>query len=227
MTSIFRLIPVWFLLVASCGCSAGSSEADPSPLRVQYTAAAQAWLADMQTCAGQRPLFAELASPAAIDLQEFDLALSLGAPSDVYPAYEIGEEGIHLIVSSQSPVGALSAQQAAAIYSGAVSNWGELSEEGGTIQVWSYPAGEEIQQFLGRAVLSGGAPVSGSSLAIDPEAMRAAVAADPAAIGILPEAWLTGDVRSVLEVGSMPLLVSTAAEATESNLAIITCLQAK
>lgn len=215
------------LLVALCGCSAGSAEPGISPLRVQYTAAARAWLADVQACAGERPLLAEPASPSAIDPQEFDLALSLGAPPAAYPVYEIGQETIHVIVGSQNPVVALTDRQAAGIFSGMTSSWEELDEAGGAIQVWTYPGGEDVQAIIERALLSGGAPVSGSSLAMEPEAMRAAVAADPAAVGILPGAFLTGDVRSVLQVVSVPVLVSTAAEGTDTSLAIIACLQAR
>jgi len=208
------------LLLTSCGAS--TPAAAPQIVTVYATPAAQPWLAELYDCAAETPLIPSLL-PAA---QSADIVLRLGEPENLAaPAYRIGAEQIVIIVHPQNPLAQLSAAELRALFSGQTRSWSELGGADAALQVWVYAAGEDVQQIFEAAVMGWQPLTTLARLAPAPDVMRQAVAADVAAIGILPRRWATGDVRVVYEGAPVPVLAITAGEPQGAEAELLACLQ--
>ena len=222
------LIPV----VVACAGDSQPAEA-PELLEVQYTAAAAGWLEQLEGCLpeGAPPVHAQERAAAFLD-PSADLALRLGEPPDLLqPAYDLGSVEIVFIVNRLNPVGELDLQQARDLFSGRLRDWSELGGEAGTVQTWTYPQGEDLQQVLEAQVLQGQPPDSLAHLALDPGDVLQGVSLDPQALGFVPRPLATNEVRIVesshdlAEALTVPVLAITPAEPGQELLDWIGCLQ--
>jgi ABC-type phosphate transport system substrate-binding protein len=239
-----RFSPIWTQLAISLamGLAAASCQgATPAPVptpqywRVQYTPAL-AWMSpDFNLCIRQQAGYALAVSArpaAALDIGQAEISLRWGAAAESagYLA-EIGSDDLAAVVNPQNPVKNLSASQVTGIFSGAGRTWSTYSKSNSNpIQVWVYPAGNEIRQFFEEAF----APVSlnpAAHLAPDPAAMRQAVADDPSAIGFLPGRWVDSSVRQLPITGisetslRQPILAITQTEPQGAQKEWLLCLQ--
>ncbi len=220
------------LLVALAACIPAAPEATPQVLRVQYTFAARPWLADLQACASGRPGFviaAEERPASSLDPHSAELVLRLGAPPHlISPSYALGEEKIRIIVHPENPLDSLTAVQSAGLFSGRLRNWKELGGPDLPVQVWTFNEAEDLQQGFRAAILQGGPVTPLARQAQSPEEMAAGVAADPAAIGLLPERFLDAGPRPLkLEADGLvlPLLAILPEEPQGSLREILACMQ--
>jgi hypothetical protein len=219
----FLLLPCLTLLVAACLREPTEAQADI--LRLQYTSASQAWLADVQACAGNRPVLSQARSSLALDLESADLAMRIGWGADAAAAYQIGSEELLVIVNPLSPISSLTMDQVRALFSGQATSWPGLHGSGGPVQVWVFPSGEDVQTWFEESILLGQALSSSAHLAVDPQQMVQAVASDANAIGILPRHWLDESVSPVLSMADLPVLVLVAPGADPADFELVRCLQ--
>ncbi len=166
----------------------------------------------------------ELASPDA------DIVILSGAPQPAQGnAFEIGQIEAAVIVHPDNPLKELSAQALADIFNGELRQWSELdpSLPVEDIQVWLPLPGDEIWEALVETLLDGNEPTGFASLAPDPAAMRSAVAAGKAAIGVLPATYSDQTVKVVaspLEI-TLPIVAVTSVQPAGVTRDFLLCLQ--
>jgi hypothetical protein len=232
---------VIFLIIglAAASCQAVAPVSSPPTTqywRVQYMPAL-AWMAPaFNLCIRQGPpgyALAVFERPAsALDISQAEIILRWGAGTDTSGApVELGSDDLVLVVNPQNPLQTLTASQIRNIFSGANHAWSDYSKANpNTIQVWSYPQGNEIRQYFEQAL----SPVDllpPAHLAPDPNALRQAVAADPSAIGYLPGRWVDTSVRQLSIDGvselslRQPILAVTQATPQGAQKEWLLCLQ--
>ncbi len=223
MKPSFPFLLLNLLLLASC--SPAAPGALPKPFTVQYSAAAQSWLAGLYDCAGETPVIADQRAAQYFD-SSADLAIRLGEPEhSTTPAFEIGIEEIIVIVHPQNPVEELGVVDVRGLFSGRIRNWSQAGGADTPVQVWSYSPGEDIQQIFAASVMRGAAVASLARLAASPDEMAQVIANDAGAVGILPRRWLTEDVQEVYVAATVPVLAIASAELQGAVKDLLACLQ--
>ena len=214
------------ILAVSC-----SPTAEPGPsLHIAISPAAQPVSAAVAAC---MPNTEDLSATVEIryadfvDLDEVDFFIQLGQPAELPEfAAQLAWEEIVVIVHAENEL-ELSRSHFMDLFSGRVEDWSELGGEARAVSLWVGPEGDEARQAFETLVLLGG-PVTGSAnLATNPEDLLAAVAADPAAAGILPAAWADETVRAIeLEV-ELSVLALAVEEPSGAARQLLACLQSE
>lgn len=233
MKTVYRLpftafrYSIYAFLLLTTSCIPAAPAATSLPVRVQYSFAAQPWLASLSDCAGNNIMTAELVAANIQDPQSTDLALRLGYPDGLAsPAYQIGTDDILVIVNRQNPVTKLTSDQVRGLFTGRIQNWQPINNSNAQVQVWVFPNGEDVQQIFTRTVLGGSSNASTARQANNPDEMAQAVQNDANAIGLTTRHWITKDVSGVFTSASnLPVLVIPRAEPPEFLAQIIACLQ--
>jgi phosphate transport system substrate-binding protein len=158
----------------------------------------------IQACAWENQhisLLAEELPAQALDLQKADLVIRLGEPRSM-PAFSapLGWDDLVLVVHPANPLTVINSGQIRQIFTGNVQQWIDSEE---TIQVWDYPAGNELQEIFHSALSVGEARYSLAHLAPNPAAMLEAIGGDPTAIGYIPRSWLSPAVKEVTIEGQI------------------------
>ncbi len=161
-----------------------------------------------------------------------DLALRLGEPSKIVGyAASVTSENIAIIVHPANPIRALDQKQLRKLFTGQVVSWAEVGGPDQLIQVWAFPENDDARQTFDSAILASGSLASGASLASDPSQMIREIAANPGAIGYVPDAWLSNQVRA-LELAPglrallrQPVLALATAEPHGAVRRFLACLQ--
>ncbi|MBN2387163.1 MAG: substrate-binding domain-containing protein [Anaerolineales bacterium] len=225
--------PLICLLLLLAACAPARSDATPSTLEVQFSAAAQPWLAALYDCAaGQNATVRlEQRAPDQFSLNA-SMAIRIGEPQALtLSAYQIGDEEIIIVVHPENPVTQLALIEVRQLFSGQAANWNAFGGPDRPVQPWVYAPGEDLQQVFARSVMQG-APVAGQArMAASPAEMIAAIGSDPAAIGVLTRSLLTGAVRDLRLPADeqarlrVPVLLLTPTRPDGTLAAIIACLQ--
>lgn len=194
-----------FLLLASCGTSS-SSPASPDLLpRLAVTPALEAWVASSLTA------YQEDHGPLefTVEVLSYEAALEAAADGDVelvvvgwdppgdWFATPLAVEGIGVVVHPGNPVRNYTLVELAAVFSGRLRSWDELGWSEGIVQPVIPLVGDEARRRFEDVVMAGESPTGNALLAPSTEAMAAAVAADPNAIGFMSMSQSAEDVRSV------------------------------
>jgi len=225
MKHIFTSFLLPFFLLASC--------ASPSPvpagvtLRVQYTASAAPWLADLSGCADQTGvvLQADPRLAGSLDLTTADLAIRLGDSNIASQAYQVGTDELLVIVNRQNPTGPLSATRVRALFTGQVRDWKEINATDSPVQVWAFPSSEDVEQAFESITLAGSPVTPAARLATTPDEMSQAIANNANAIGFLPRRWKMGNVSEVFIAATLPALILIPSAPQDAVGALIACIQ--
>jgi hypothetical protein len=213
-------------LFSACGPAIPAST--PQSISVEYTAASIPWLADVTNCANGNIVDSQQIAADFQDPQAFALTLRVGQPEPlISPEYQIGSEQILVIVNPDNPVKVLSAAQVKGLFSGQIINWKDVGGSDSNVQVWTFPAGEDIQQVFEQAILGGSPVTSSARLATSPEEMVKAIADDVNAGGILNQRWMSSSVSDAFSSPTVPVLALTRPDPQTGILDIIACLQNK
>jgi phosphate transport system substrate-binding protein len=158
-----------------------------------------------------------------------DLIFWLGEkPASLHFAAPIGWESFSIVLNPKNPLQKLAGEEIRALYSGEVTNWNELGGDDQPVSVWVYPEEDEIQDHFS-LFHHGDRPITSLSfLATSPVVLREAVANDPGAIGVLPNAWIDDSVSPIqldIEYPSLPILVLSINEPSGAARNFIACLQ--
>jgi hypothetical protein len=179
---------------------------------VYSTAAAQPWLDPLYACAGETAVISRVDDPSAADI-----ALRIGEPSFLdSPAFQIDAEEILVVTHRQSPVQALTLEEARALFTGQ----GDPS-----VQVWVYDSGEDVQEVFDQFVMAGKNVTPSARLAVNPGQMSDALVNGSNSVGILPRHWKAGDTREVYKVATVPVLAITNVEPQGVIQELLACLQ--
>ena len=125
-------------------------------------------------------------------------------------------DGIAILVNSANPVAFLTTEQLAGIFSGAITDWSQVSSTKGTIVLYAPFANSATEDGF-RSLVLGGAPVASSvKRGKDMASVSISVAADPMGIGFVGSGFL-GNARAVpvSERGTVALLPNRMTIATE------------
>ena len=225
MKHLIACMCIAFSLLVSCGSNTPGIE--NIILRVQYSAATAPWLADMTECANQNNvvLQSELRMASGMDIHAVDVAIRFGENQTTTPAYQIGTDELLVIVNRQNPPGPLNAERVRELFVGQVQNWKEVNGNDAPVQVWVFPAGDDIQQTFQQITLDSSPVSSTARLAITPDEMSQAIANDVNAIGFLPRRSKMGNVSDVYTAGTFPVLVLVPSEPAGATSALIACMQ--
>jgi hypothetical protein len=168
-------------------------------------------------------LIVEETSNIALESIQADLKLQFGEPPKVSPdyLYSLGEDQIVIIAGKDVNLPVLNQEELSELFSRSDSNY----------SIWTYGPGNELRAVFDQAIL-GEVPTSPTArLVSDPEAMLEAVAADPNAVGYVPDSWLMGEVQRIAiqdnlqQAFSQPVLAISAVEPAGNLLAYLVCLQ--
>jgi hypothetical protein len=213
------------LLLAACvllvSCAPAAPSATPSLLSVFVTSAAYPRTGALYACAPSSLVLAQ-SDPASAEL-----TLRLGEPVPLMGlAFQVGTEEILVVTNSQAGVGALTLDQVRQLFSGRITNWKDVGGNDLPVEVWTFSAGEDVQQIFERLVLNGQPISSFARLAVSAQAMSDSVGNMPGSIGYLPRRWKAGNTREALNVATVPVLILTRAQPEGPVKDLIACLQA-
>jgi DNA-binding transcriptional LysR family regulator len=242
MNSDFPISVSWLLSLASLltltACLPQQTTTPPAslrPLTVAFTPSLQPISIALNACVADFPQMAllveEIPAPS-IQNQSSDLKIWLGDPPDHdWFATPLAWEQIVIIVHPSNPLTSMSGENLSDLFTGRIKRWSELGGDEGEVVVWIYPKGDEIRQIFETNIMNGNQFSSQALLAPDPEAMLEAVAKDPVAIGFLPDAWITPQVKSIQVIPDLsnrlrqPVLALTAGEPHGLVRSYLLCLQ--
>jgi undecaprenyl-diphosphatase len=212
---------------------------------------AMAWTVPaMSSCTGvvnSSGLITHELPTASLDVESTNLVFRWGAPHVLsYPATQIGDEKIMVVVSQENPIMALDNTTARLLFSGQLETYAELRDacpdclkssfdsafDTAPIVLGFYPKEEDIQQVFIDGVMSG-QPVANSIgiLIPDPQSMIEFVQSDKTAIGFIPAHALDANLRSVALNGydaqalTYPLLVISKSVPTGNARDLLLCMQ--
>ena len=214
------------LALALAGCQATALSIPPTPetqaLRLRTTRASAPLVRELAdeyqrahpqlrlmvelTITSRETLLHELQHPAA-DGPPLGILHDLGlgdVPAARLWSAPLAQDALALIVAPDNPVRSLTLDQVEAIYQGRVANWADLDGRDVLIQAISREPESDSRLLFDHAVLAD-RPLSGAVVvALSDEAVRAAVEADPGAIGYLPLGWIGAGVQVVALDGVAP-----------------------
>jgi hypothetical protein len=226
------------LILLLAGCSAPPA-VDPAPSPQAFSVALSPALQPMDEalhqCALDQPELALILNETplnSVDFKNNELEIRLGPlPEGANYSAALAEEQIAVIVNPENSIKSLSVEDLGAIFSGKSRSWSEFGGKDREIQVWAAPPGNEVRRNFDSAVLSKKPLSSQAFLAPDSASMLSSIAADPDAIGYLPGAWLTDNVRS-LDLGNaletalrQPALAIMPKEPSGTGRDFLYCLQ--
>jgi hypothetical protein len=217
-----RILFFLLLLVpaVAAACTPAAPQVTPHLLDVHVTSAAYPRVSELFHCAPPSVVI-RLSDPATAQL-----TVRLGAPDPlVTPAYEVGTEDILVFTHNQAGVSSLTLDQVQQVFGGIITNWQDVGGNDLPIQVWTYAAGEDIQQIFQRVVMSGQPVTSMARLAVSSQAMSDEVGNTPGSVGYLARRWKAGNTRDVLDFATVPVLAVARAEPDASVKALVDCLQ--
>lgn len=222
----FRLAIILCLGLVASACSP-QTEARPS-LRIALSPAALPASAAVSACLQRvqdASVSIEVRHPSVVNLEEVAFYIQLGeAGEEPGFAAQVAAENVVVILHPSNEI-EFSLAQIADLFSGRVQNWSELGGEEAAVNLWVGAESDESRRAFEARILRG-SPVAGSAhLATNPEDLLAAVAADPAAAGILPAAWVDATVQAI-EIGiELPVLALAAEEPSGAGREVLACLQ--
>lgn len=155
-------------------------------------------------------------SARRINQQEITKLPFLGDMTSASNEHVLALDGIAIVVNSANPVASFTKDQVAGIFSGAITDWSQVSSKKGTIVLYAPFANSATEDGF-RSLVLGGAPVASSvKRGKDMASVSIAVTADPMGIGFVGSA-LVGDARvvPVSEQGTVALLPTRMTIATE------------
>ncbi|HEY5158607.1 MAG TPA: substrate-binding domain-containing protein [Anaerolineales bacterium] len=212
------------LLLSSCSNTTLTPTAEI--INIQYTSAAEPWLAALYSCAGNTVVTADLRAADFLDLQATDLVIRFGQPENLTSsAYRIGTDDLLVIVNPQNPVKKLDASQARGLFSGQIQNWKDAGGSDSLAQVWAFSKADDLQAIFNQIVLGSSPVTSTARLAASTDEMIQAVSRDVNAIGILTGHLKTSSVSEVFTVTNVPVLILTRSDPPGEITSIISCLQ--
>ena len=195
---------ILFLFIALIsGCSSPVTEA-PLPtleiIRVGVSPAVKIWQSELQTCAQSLPGVALMLieKPTFLDIEdrssiEFFLQLGGTNPPSTFGT-QVGSENIVWITNPNNPIQQITFQQLSNLYQENAVNFPGISDsQASSIEIWLYPQGNALTEYLFSQINISKPILSKAFVAPDPEAMLQAVSENQNALGFVPQSWIKDD----------------------------------
>jgi undecaprenyl-diphosphatase len=219
---------------------------DSSTYQVAYNPNLEWLIPAMNNCQDQIADFQinyEQAASLTAASGSYDVYLSYGSNSEVGAnLYQLGSDQVFIAVNASRGMQGITAALIDEIFSGRITTWGDayqacpvcftsdLSSVTDPIAIWILPEDSNLWETFHSAYLN--SPVS-SFAKIAPNAyiMRQMLAADAAAIGILPGGWLDNSVNNLVVPSgegvniTLPILAAAHTEPDASLSEWLTCVQ--
>ncbi|MGB8212208.1 MAG: substrate-binding domain-containing protein [Anaerolineales bacterium] len=226
--NVFRFL-LFALVLLTAACTATPPITTPGTIHMQVTDAADPWLKQVINCQGSNFLSVEVRTADLLDPHSADIVIRIGQPEHLSsPVYQIGTDELLVIVNPQNPTQSLTASQVGGLFTGQIRTWETISGTSALVQVWSFPADEDVQQIFEQTVLGGSPLTSSARLANNQHEMVQAVTKDVNAIGIITqrEKVVSGNIKDVFTAASSLLVLAITASRPQGTLASISaCLQ--
>jgi hypothetical protein len=224
-----KRFPILFIYLLFClvfvSCASAAPPLQTELLTIQYTFSAQPWLANVYECAGGIVINAELRPVDNLDITSADMVIRTGERDIDSLAYQIGTDKLLVVVNPMNPVVSLTLGEVIGLFTGSIQDWKPISGKDAPVEVWVFPAGEDIQQVFEQAAL-GGAPITSlAHLAPGPDRMSQAIANDINAVGILTRSLTPENIDGIFTVAPVPVLVLVPDGASAQAIEITKCLQ--
>lgn len=206
---------IFFLLSSFLftSCTSATQTVPTETITAYATASAQPWMSELFACANEHSIVVEVTA------ENPDISLRVGEQESlVFPAYQIDEEEIVVVVNRENLVQNLSLDEVQATFAGQ----GDKS-----VQVWVYASGEDLQGLFDQFVMKGRSVTSYARMASSPQEMSDVLNSEYDAMGFLPKHWVTGNNREVYSLGLFPVLAITNGEPQDAVRTILSCLQGK
>jgi len=205
-----------------------------------YAAFLQPTADQFMACAEDAPSVALImnpypADPSILPGQLVEVNFGETGVDEAY-VYQVDSVVLQVIVNRDNLLSRLSNVDLKAIFSGQQNHWD--GGETNAIQIWTYPAGDALRDLFESVILGESQIASHATIAPDPRAILEAVAADPAAIGYIPDSWITtsetslSDQVQVIDLDpasteklTQPILVQSDQPPTGVVQELIYCLQ--
>lgn len=113
-------------------------------------------------------------------------------------------DGVALVVNPANNVSDITAQQAADIYNGKITNWKELGGKDAPISLYVREDGSGTRETFEERALDKGTSVQSANVVNSNGAMKTAIAQDPNAIGYVGIGHLDSSIRGVTVDGMVP-----------------------
>jgi hypothetical protein len=211
MNFVRRLSFLFLLSSFLFSCAPTNRESTPQVVDVYATASASPWLDGLYACAADASIVLNVTADAP------QITLCLGQPDEwAGSVFQVGTEEIVVVANLQSPLPALTLEQARTIFAG---------QGNPSTQVWGYASAEDTQKVFEQAVMNGRSVTSFARLAVSPLNMVESLSADGNAVGLLPRRWMTDQLRELFVAASVPVLALTPSEPAGSVRDLIACMQ--
>ena len=154
------------------------------------------------------------------------LLIRLGEPEgDPGFLAQIATEEVGILLHPDNPANSLTPDQITELFTGKTTSWADLGGIVSPVAVWGLYPGDEAQQAFEDQILAQIPLVSSAILAPDADTLGQAMAADPAAIGMLPSAWAPDELKFILVGLHLPVLISTSQPLESPAAELAACLQ--
>lgn len=168
-------------------------------------------MSELFACANEKNILVEVTA------ENPDIFLRIGGLGNFgFPAFQIDEEEILVVVNRESSIQNLTLEEAQALFAG---------QEDESVQVWVYASGLDLQMVFDQFVMKSRSVTSFARLVSNPQEMSDVLGSESDAIGFLPKRWVTGNIREVYSVGIFPILAITQNEPLGAVSQLIGCLQ--
>jgi hypothetical protein len=205
-----RLVIVAFVILTACAPPPVDTEQEL--LRYYATPATAPWLDRLYACANASNVIAVMSLP-----EEADIQLRIGEPAVLSgSAFQIDTEDVLIVAGPQSPLQAISVQQAKELFASGGSAGAEL---------WVFADGEDVQQVFHRLVMQNEPVAAMARIAGSPQQMAVVLGEGSDDVGILTRHWKAGDSRELLTIATVPVLAITPDEPAGSVRSVLACLQ--
>lgn len=223
---LFLILPVYWMISACSPLETLTPPPSPQPVRVAFTPTLRPFVERLHRCALAHPdisLITQETSVLSLVSGEADITLWFGEPQEGFSGHVflLNTDEIVIVAGENVPIQNVDKDQLKDLFMSVNSAY----------QIWTYGPENELRMIFDQAVLGEAATSPEALLAPHPAAMIEAIAADPMAIGYLPNSWrpeniqsisITWDLRTAL---SHPLLAITSTQPTGHLRAYLACLQ--
>jgi hypothetical protein len=192
--------------LTACTPALATLPAAPAETIIQHTPALRYIESYIQTCSLKNNPLPVLVNEYPIDrifAQSADISIIYDNPIDpALPAFQLAQDELVVIVNPQNSISNLSLITLQGILQNFIIQWVDVDPNVGkeissNIEVLMYSRNDELQKII-ETRLNGGKTVGNRiSISEEPAAVREAVSKNPGAIGIIPKAYLTDDVKVV------------------------------
>jgi hypothetical protein len=219
------LIGLFFLLLESC--QAKPQVENSAPQILQYSFSTAPWLGNLFACAGKTAIKADQRALDYQDIQIADFVFRMGqvVESNAH-AFQIGKDDLIIIANPANKMKDLTLEQVRGLFGGQIHSWKSINGVDNPVQVWVFPAGEDIQRIFSQVVMNGSPITSLARLATSADEMNEGIGSDVNAIGIITSRLKSESVAQIyLAIKELPVLIITKTTPDEMNSQIILCLQ--